>query len=199
MVQNISVDDELNEYTRSIARHEIGHFASAIKLGFDCDYVSFAVHHVGKHYGGASLNLFKSVGSIENLKEYLKDRMVVLCSGAISETAHCENGKWKIDSTAAIKNFESENSGSRGDFMKYREVLQILSNLSIETDDTPKEEIEELLQKIGKEVWDTALRLVKQLLETIVELADAMVDEQNVEVDGYYMTKGQLLNVRKIG
>lgn len=68
----------IREHALQIANHEMGHYVVARALGFETGDVTLKVTMDLRHQAGASIILTRPISSIEEMKEHLEGRLIVL-------------------------------------------------------------------------------------------------------------------------
>lgn len=160
-----------------IAHHEMGHYVVARALGFATGGVTLTVTMDLRHQGGASINLARSISSMETMKEYLEARMMVLMAGAMAQTLPSKhsNGK-RVDKPKATGILKGEQ-GAEQDYAKIRELQHLLRNLAYpDTDPASSERIAAQLKTMTDRVWGQTQKIIEDQAETIAELAGVLVD-----------------------
>lgn len=167
----------VREHAWQIAHHEMGHYVVARALGFATGGVTLTVTMDLRHQGGASINLARSISSMETLKEYLEARMMVLMAGAMAQTLPSKHSIGKrVDKSKATGILKGEQ-GAEQDYAKIRELQHLLRNLAYpDTDPASSERIAVQLKAITDPVWGRTQKIIESQAETIAELAGVLVD-----------------------
>ena len=114
-----------------IAHHEMGHYVVARALGFATGGVTLTVTMDLRHQGGASINLARSISSMEAMKEHLEARMMVLLAGAMAQTLPSKPSAAKrVDKPKATAILKGEQ-GAEQDYAKIRELQHLLRNIAL--------------------------------------------------------------------
>lgn len=167
----------VREHAWQIAHHEMGHYVVARALGFATGGVTLTVTMDLRHQGGVSINLARSISSMETLKEYLEARMMVLMAGAMAQTLPSKHSIGKrVDKSKATGILKGEQ-GAEQDYAKIRELQHLLRNLAYpDTDPASSERIAAQLKAITDPVWGRTQKIIESQAETIAELAGVLVD-----------------------
>ena len=160
-----------------IAHHEMGHYVVARALGFATGGVTLTVTMDLRHQGGASINLARSISSMETMKEYLEARMMVLMAGAMAQTLPSKPSAAKrVDKLKATGILKGEQ-GAEQDYAKIRELQHLLRNLAYpDTDPASSERIAAQLKAVTDRIWGRTQKIIEDQAETIAELAGMLVD-----------------------
>lgn len=160
-----------------IANHEMGHYVVARALGFETGDVTLKVTMDLRHQAGASIILTRSISSIEEMKEHLEGRLIVLFAGAMSQTLPAKHSARElVDKTKATAILNGE-FGAEQDYAKVRELRHLLRNISYpDTDPASSECITAELKEITDRVWLRTQQIVEALADTITGLGAALVD-----------------------
>jgi hypothetical protein len=167
----------VREHAVQIANHEMGHYVVARALGFETGGVSLSVTMDLRHQGGASITLVRSISSIEDMKEHLEARMMVLFAGAMGQAlASTHSPEKRVDKSKATAILKGE-LGAEQDYAKIRELRHLLRNLAYpDTDPASSDRIAAELKEITERVWFRTQKIVEALADTITELGGAVVD-----------------------
>jgi hypothetical protein len=160
-----------------IAHHEMGHYVMARALGFATGDVTLTVTKDLRHQGGASIMLVRPISSIEAMKEHLEARMMVLMAGAMAQTLPSKPSAAKrVDKPKATAILKGEQ-GAEQDYAKIRELQHLLRNLAYpDTDSASSGHIAAELKALTDRIWLRTQEIIESQAETIVELAEALVD-----------------------
>jgi ATP-dependent Zn protease len=167
----------VRNHALQIAHHEMGHYVVARALGFETGSVHLTVTMDLRHQGGASINLARSIFSIEAMKEHLEARIMVLLAGAMAQTLPSTHTAAKrVDKSSATAILKGEQ-GAEQDYAKVRELQHLLRNLAYpDTDPASSERIAAELKAMTDRVWNRTQKIIDDQAETIAELAGALVD-----------------------
>ncbi|EJM87320.1 hypothetical protein PMI34_03627 [Pseudomonas sp. GM74] len=167
----------VRDHAWQIAHHEMGHYVVARALGFATGGVTLTVTMDLRHQGGASINLARSISSMETMKEYLEARMMVLLAGAMAQTLPSKPSATKrVDKLKATTILKGEQ-GAEQDYAKIRELQHLLRNIVYpDTDPALSELITAELKAMTDRVWGRTQKIIEDQAETIAELAAALVD-----------------------
>lgn len=167
----------IREHALQIANHEMGHYVVARALGFETGDVTLKVTMDLRHQAGASIILMRSISSIEEMKEHLEGRLIVLFAGAMSQTLPAKHSARKlVDKTKATTILNGE-LGAEQDYAKVRELRHLLRNISYpDTDPASSERITAELKEITDRVWLRTQQIVEALADTITDLGAVLVD-----------------------
>ena len=167
----------VREHALQIANHEMGHYVVARALGFETGGVTLTVTMDLRHQGGASINLARSISSMEAMREHLEARMMVLFAGAMGQTLASKHSPKKIvDKSKATAILKGE-FGAEQDYAKIRELRHLLRNIAYpDTDPASSDRITAELKEITERVWFRTQKIVEALADTITELGGAVVD-----------------------
>jgi len=155
----------------------MGHYVVARALGFATGGVTLTVTMDLRHQGGASINLARSISSMETMKQYLEARMMVLLAGAMAQTLPSKPSATKrVDKLKATAILKGEQ-GAEQDYAKIRELQHLLRNIVYpDTDPASSERITAELKAMTDRVWGRTQKIIEDQAETIAELAAALVD-----------------------
>lgn len=167
----------IRDHAWQIAHHEMGHYVVARALGFATGGVTLAVTMDLRHQGGASINLARSISSMEAMKEHLEARMMVLLAGAMAQTLPSKpTAAKRVNTSNAIAILKGEQ-GAEQDYAKVRELQHLLRNIVYpETDPASGERIAAELKEMTDRLWLRTQKIIEDQAETIAELAVALVD-----------------------
>ncbi|BCX70867.1 MULTISPECIES: peptidase M41 [Pseudomonas] len=167
----------VRDHALQIANHEMGHYVVARALGFETGGVTLTVAMDLRHKGGACITLSRSISSLQAMKAYLEDRIMVLYAGAMAQTLPCVQAREKrVDpsSAAAILNGAF---GAEKDDAKIRELRQLLRNITFpDTDPASSDSVTTELKSIHDRLWLRTQEIVEALAGTITELGQALVE-----------------------
>lgn len=172
-----SMPAALRDYALQIANHEMAHYVVARSLGFETGDVTLKVTMALTHHGGSSITLTRSISSIEEMKEHLEARMMVLFAGAMGQTLRPKHSPEKrIDEPKAGAILKGE-FGAEQDYAKIRELRYLLRNISYpDTDPASSASIIAELTEINDRLWLRTKKIVEELADTITGLGEALVD-----------------------
>jgi len=145
-----------------LAKHEVGHLIAAKIVGFPTGQITIQVDIRGGFVGGAEITLPRSLRSVDDTKKYLRDRVIVLWAGALSETLHGN----MVDQEVACKTL---NRPGETDHPKARELVNLLRNLTFP--DAPAANVQEGLTALERELWSQTIDLVQGEAALILGLA----------------------------
>ncbi|MHC8336143.1 peptidase M41 [Pseudomonas sp. LB3P25] len=167
----------IRDHALQIAHHEMGHYVMARALGFATGGVTLTVTMDLRHQGGASITLARSISSMEDMKEHLEARMMVLFAGAMGQALTSKHSPEKrVDQSKATAILKGE-LGAEQDFAKIRELRHLLRNIAYpDTDPASSDRITAELKEITDRVWLQTQTIVEALADTITGLAGALVD-----------------------
>ena len=167
----------IRDHAWQIAHHEVGHYVMARALGFATGGVTLAVTMDLRHQGGASINLARSISSMEAVKEHLEARIMVLLAGAMAQTLPSKpTAAKRVDKSKAIAILKGEQ-GAEQDYAKVRELQHLLRNIAYpDTDPASGERIAAELKEMTDRLWLRTQKIIEDQAETIAELAVALVD-----------------------
>jgi len=160
-----------------IAHHEMGHYVVARALGFETGGVTLTVTKDLRHQGGASINLVRSITSMDAMKEHLEARMMVLLAGAMAQTLPSKPlAAKRVDKPKATAILKGEQ-GAEQDYAKIRELQHLLRNIACpDTDPASCDRVTAELKAMTDRVWLRTQNIIEDQAETIAELAAALVD-----------------------
>ncbi|MCP2024758.1 peptidase M41 [Pseudomonas laurylsulfatiphila] len=167
----------VRDHAWQIAHHEMGHYVVARALGFATGGVTLTVTMDLRHQGGASINLARSISSMETMKQYLEARMMVLLAGAMAQTLPSKPSATKrVDKLKATAILKGEQ-GAEQDYAKIRELQHLLRNIVYpDTDPASGERVTAELKAMTDRVWGRTQKIIDDQAESIAELAAALVD-----------------------
>ncbi len=116
------MDFGLEQSLRKVSRHEAGHSVVGRALGLRT-YDIIVEFDPGGASGGSEVDLQMEVGSLDDLREHLRKRAIMLYAGCIAQSFD-EKGH---DETASDNCWKSNGSN---DAAKAREVLRLWGNVS---------------------------------------------------------------------
>lgn len=167
----------IREHALQIAHHEMGHYVVARALGFETGGVTLTVTKDLRHKGGASICLVRPVASMDAIKEYLEERMMVLFAGAMAQTlpsAHASQKRIDKAKAAAILNGEL---GAERDDAKIRELRHLLRNIIYpDTQPSSSDSIMAELKTINDRLWLRTQEIVEAQADTITGLGERLVN-----------------------
>ncbi|EJL97247.1 Peptidase family M41 [Pseudomonas sp. GM102] len=167
----------IREHALQIANHEMGHYVVARALGFETGDVTLKVTMDLRHQAGASIILTRSISSIEEMKEHLESRLIVLFAGAMSQTLPVKHSARKLVDKLKATAILNGELGAEQDYAKVRELRHLLRNISYpDTDAASSERITAELKEITDRVWLRTQQIVEALADTIIGLGAALVD-----------------------
>jgi len=171
-----TVSDQYRKRVQRIARHEMGHYIASRQFGFRTGDVSVQVDGLtGGHRGGATIELNRPVHSMDDIDEYLCQRIIILFAGALSEPLFAGAPVKAIgesENAEAVRVLDDPQSGAAFDHAKVRELRAVLRN--IRHSDTKSEDTATILTElkaINDDLWGRAIKLVDRHYETICGLA----------------------------
>ncbi|HDS6844950.1 TPA: hypothetical protein QH023_003708 [Morganella morganii subsp. morganii] len=148
--------------------HELGHWFVAKKVGFEVGDISltFNVNEWGNawHYGTSGVRPSPSLKSIDDLADYLKNRIAVMCAGAC-----CQEILFGVDSKKTL-----EGDGE-DDLSKIKELLILYRGIkhpgdtSIENEQLDCEECFEKSWKIAREIINKNEKLIRHVSMEIMK------------------------------
>ncbi|WP_415773854.1 peptidase M41 [Pseudomonas sp. LB3P38] len=167
----------IRDHALQIANHEMGHYVMARALGFATGGVTLTVTMDLRHQGGASISLVRSISSMEDMKEHLQARMMVLFAGAMGQTlASKPSPEKRVDKSKATAILKGE-LGAEQDYAKIRELRHLLRNIAYpDTDPASSDRITAELKEITDRVWFRTQKIVEELADTITGLGSVLVD-----------------------
>lgn len=149
------IEGPLKKVAQDVGRHESGHFVVAKVLGFKTGCIGMIITDIqGGHKGEAEIELASKLDDIESVEKYLKDRIIVLYAGALSESLNLG----KIDNERALDIIR--NGGGSNDHAKAKELIHLLRSIRAPDISDPKE-IQAGLDSIDAECWKNAAELVE--------------------------------------
>lgn len=165
---------------RKIAQHEMGHYVLSRHFGFRTGEVSVRIDTFDSHQGGAEIEPYASITSLDELQEHLLRRMAILYAGALSENLSPGSPTKKItkaDTEAAVALIEDPRSGAYVDHSKIRELRALLRNVRFpDTDLSSDHRILAELEELDREAWTLAISVIDQHYMLVVSLAALMTD-----------------------
>ncbi len=174
---NKKMPPAIREHALQIANHEMGHYVVARALGFETGNVTLKVSMDLRHQAGASIILTRSISSIEEMKEHLESRLIVLFAGAMSQTLPAKHSARKLVDKLKATAILNGELGAEQDYAKVRELRHLLRNISHPaTDPASSERITAELKEITDRVWLRTQQIVEALADTITGLGATLVD-----------------------
>lgn len=174
---NKKMPPAIREHALQIANHEMGHYVVARALGFETGDVTLKVTMDLRHQAGASIILTRSISSIEEMKEHLESRLIVLFAGAMSQTLPAKHSARKLVDKLKATAILNGELGAEQDYAKVRELRHLLRNISYpDTDAASSERITAELKEITDRVWLRTQQIVEALADTITGLGTVLVD-----------------------
>lgn len=177
MGMNKKMPPAIREHALQIANHEMGHYVVARALGFETGDVTLKVTMDLRHQAGASIILTRSISSIEEMKEHLESRLIVLFAGAMSQTLPAKHSARKLVDKLKATAILNGELGAEQDYAKVRELRHLLRNISYPaTDPASSERITAELKEITDRMWLRTQQIVEALADTITGLGATLVD-----------------------
>ena len=174
---NKKMPPAIREHALQIANHEMGHYVVARALGFETGNVTLKVSMDLRHQARASIILTRSISSIEEMKEHLESRLIVLFAGAMSQTLPAKHSARKLVDKLKATAILNGELGAEQDYAKVRELRHLLRNISYpDTDAASSERITAELKEITDRVWLRTQQIVEALADTITGLGTVLVD-----------------------
>ncbi|MBV7494232.1 peptidase M41 [Pseudomonas sp. PDM24] len=174
---NKKMPPAIREHALQIANHEMGHYVVARALGFETGDVTLKVTMDLRHQAGASIILTRSISSIEEMKEHLESRLIVLFAGAMSQTLPAKHSARKLVDKLKATAILNGELGAEQDYAKVRELRHLLRNISYPaTDPASSERITAELKEITDRMWLRTQQIVEALADTITGLGATLVD-----------------------
>ncbi|WP_367375786.1 peptidase M41 [Pseudomonas lini] len=171
----------IREHALQIANHEMGHYVVARALGFETGDVTLKVTMDLRHQAGASITLTRSILSIEDMKEHLEGRLIVLFAGAMSQALPAKHSARKLVDKSKATAILNGELGAEQDYAKIRELRHLLRNISYpDTDPASPERITAELKEITDRVWLRTQQIVEALADTITGLGALLVDGMTI-------------------
>lgn len=158
--------DHLMPSAVNLARHEMGHWVIARRLGFVPCSVTALIHLNGGRDGGSEIILSENINSIEEIILYLERRIQVCWAGVVAEALGGGNTAVKVDPAYARSLLKE--AGGRTDAKVARELLHCLRNLrgaSLQGDCATQ------FGAIFSDLWGKTIDIVEQHSEIILALA----------------------------
>jgi hypothetical protein len=171
-----SMPAALRDYALQIANHEMGHYVIARALGFETGDVTLKVTIDLRHQAGSSIVLTRSISSVEEMKEHLEGRLIVLFAGAMSQTLPAKHSARKLVDKSKATAILNGELGAEQDYAKVRELRHLLRNISYPDTDPASERITAELKEITDRVWLRTQQIVEALADTITGLGATLVD-----------------------
>ncbi|MEH2509479.1 hypothetical protein V1291_000833 [Nitrobacteraceae bacterium AZCC 1564] len=163
-----------------ILRHEAGHLVVGKLLGFETGSVRLTAKDAG-----AEITLAPHLADIDQTKDYIKRRVIVLYAGACAEALR---GK-KIHEPQVLSDLESDHATN--DFAKIRELLLLLAGIEIDDDNR-----QDLLDKYVADYSNRAGELVEKYADTIHEVANDLAE--NISAEGMTLSKDKVDNLPSV-
>jgi len=156
--------DALGARARAIAQHEFGHFVVSVALGYKPAGVSIHVPSLEAHRGKCWEAPRDRCETLEQVRDYLKRRIIILLAGAVSESL--DSGTHQPDTNRAIALLRNGETGAGDDYARATELVALLHS-TMPIDDEPLVGIEALLNQL----FNHTVAIVVQNGQVISELA----------------------------
>jgi hypothetical protein len=158
-----------------VARHEIGHWVAARRLGFGAGDVTAKIMAYPKfgRQGTSEIMLRCELLSIDDVIDYLERRIQICWAGAIAEALDVSNGRIRDVAESCPVEVEVashliEGASGRTDANLADELLQLLSNLTRTPQTVDPVERLHLLSEI---LWRRTVELIEAESQLILTLA----------------------------
>jgi hypothetical protein len=177
---------------RPLGYHEAGHYVVARVLGFKTGSLKLQVIDMnGGHIGGSVLQPRRALSNVDEILDYLEDRIQVLYAGALAQSL--SNGK--IDDKVAVSVLEE--GGGQTDFAKVRELLHIIRNIRF-PNAKDEAEAQSGLDKINDDLWGRTIALVEKDHQLICGLGGRLASELKVIGQEFEISEAEIETLRSI-
>ena len=161
---------EFDIYKKDVIRHELGHWLAAKKLGFCVGDIGITIHEnfSGFGYAGtANILPCHKIDDIEDLKNYLRNRIAILFSGVLSQVMIKDEAE--ISSRLVEKLLASDGAD---DNSKIIELTHILRGVLYSDNMSSEMEIQQ-----RSEIMSSCWELACSNLEEYKDLIDFLLNE----------------------
>lgn len=173
-------------YSKSVAKHELGHWFLAKEFGFNADYIKIkvqALYAPPRYFHEAYAKSYPKADlpNIEATYKFLTNRISCLQAGVIAEFYNPTTDIVNIDSVNKAFKITAQN-----DIKQIEELLTIARGIKFSGIITEEDELDQK-QIIIDECWDVALTIIKQNYKFIDLISDKMAekivceDDQNIK------------------
>lgn len=167
-------------YALPICQHEVGHYVVSNECGFRTGDIEVTItSHPGylthyTHAASSTVHLERAVRGIDEVKEYLQDRIAVLAAGVLCQSIR----KNKIDNVKAGELWF--HGDAQSDRNKADELIVLLNNI-LNPEECTQEELKERLHMIFDVSWGKAIAIIESKMEVINEMSEAIFNR----IQGY--------------
>lgn len=185
-----SLIDNKKCYVMSIFYHEIGHHIAAVALGFETESISvkFKNNHT-EHEAHSKIYISKATLDIDSIRKYLRERIVILCAGVISQSIV----EREIDLGSALCLWDAQSGAS--DKNKATELLHLLRNISHDESADYDESIYlEELMNFQNSIWEEAKDIISINIDNIILISDVMVKKFRVN-EATTLSYDEIINI----
>jgi len=169
-----TLPDHLRDLARRVAQHEMGHYVVARLMGFRTGDVSIELTGLmGGHQGRAALELPTATGSLDQVADYLRRRVIVLYAGGIAEALPAYGSPSKsVDVDKAIEIIRNPIHGAEQDHAKATELIHVLRNIAKhDTDAVDGRTVQAELDELDGQLFSRAVQLVEEHADAVLGLA----------------------------
>ena len=169
-------------YSKSVAKHELGHWFLAKEFGFNEDYIKIKVHTLYTplryfHEAYAKSYPKADLPNIEATYNFLTNRISCLQAGVIAEFYHADTGKVDIKSVE-----KAQKETAKNDMKQIEELLTIAQGIMFAGRISEDNNLTQR-QTIMDNCWFNALEIVMKNYHIIekmsVQMADRIVFEDS--------------------
>jgi hypothetical protein len=115
--------------------------------------------------------------SIEDVRSYLRRRVVVLYSGAPAQTLKTAGPSLEVDINEAVRIIQTPGRGAEQDWAKARELFHPLRSIEHpDTDSANEDAVQVQLNAIEGALWEEAVNLVRTHAAIIKSVAQKFVE-----------------------
>jgi ribosomal protein L20A (L18A) len=173
------------DYKKAIIYHELGHWILAREFNLNAGDIKIKLYPMSMsigYYGSAEISPQPSINNLDELSNYLKNRIAVLLGGVLSELLLEENQTQETFNKLTKENGEDDNR-------KIVELLYIYSGIS---SNNKVENRKEQIKKIHQECHDYTFNKIKNNKDIIEYLANKLSDIIKKNGQEYPFSKEQL-------
>lgn len=177
LLLRIKVNMDFDAYKSKVIRHEVGHWVVAKVLGYEVGEIAIRINQVAQfssHNAHAHIDLHPSLRSINEIEQFLIDRISILWAGMFYQ------------STIDNRRIETiRDTDGANDYSKLRELCFILRGIRYPENDSRDTELEQM-KNIADECWSKAKEIINTnniACERLSKRISQRVTESNVRFE----------------